>query len=108
MKHVTLLLALSVTACASSGPPPVCLQSTRIDHTDVPDDRTIIFHMRDHSTYRAHLIDRCVGLANDPRGFTYSPIPGSEDICANLQTIRLNTTHAVCLVGAIEKVTPAH
>jgi hypothetical protein len=108
MKQIALTLALALSACAASGPPPVCLQSYRIDHTDVPDDSTIIFHMRDHTTYRAHTIDRCVGLSLDPRGFTYEPTPGSDEICANLLTIRLNTTHAVCLIGTIEKVSPSH
>jgi hypothetical protein len=32
-----------------------------------------------------------VGLALDPRGFTYEPIPGNNEICENLLTIRLNT-----------------
>jgi hypothetical protein len=106
MRHLTALLILTATTAHAT--PPVCLQSYRIDHTEIPNDSTILFHMRDHTTYRAHLINGCVGLQNDTSGFTYEPIPGSDEICANLLTIRLNTTHQVCLVGAIEKVAPKH
>ncbi len=103
-----LVLAVLLMAGGAQAAAPVCLQSYRIDHTDVPDDNTIMFHMRDHSVYRAHMVERCVGLALDPRGFTYEAIPGSDEICANLLTIHLNTTHQVCLVGAIEKVSSSH
>jgi hypothetical protein len=99
---------LATAGTAARAAPPLCLQAYRIDHTDVPDDGTILFHMRDHSVYRAHMIDRCVGLSLDPRGFTYEPNPGTDEICANLLTITLNTTHQVCLVGAIEKVAGPH
>ncbi len=100
-----LLAALAVCAAGPAfAAPPVCLQSFRIDHTEIPDDSTILFTMRDHSVYRAHVQNRCVGLALDPRGFTYEPIPGSNEICENLLTIRLNTYGGVCLIGKIEKI----
>jgi hypothetical protein len=98
-----LLAAVPVSASATA---PVCLSSYRIDHTDVPDDSQILFTMRDHSVYQAKMIDKCVGLRLDSRGFTYAPIPGSEEICANLFTIRLNTTGAVCMVGDITRIKP--
>ncbi len=103
-----LTAAILLTATIAHAAPSICLQSTRIDHTEIPDDSTILFHMLNHSTYRAHLTNGCPGLRNDTRGFTYEAVPGSDEICANLFTIRLNTSHEVCLVGAIEKVAPAH
>jgi hypothetical protein len=103
MKFILAALVILAAAPAHAAP-PVCLDSYRIDHTDVPDDSTILFTMRDHSVYRAHLVNRCVGLRLDPRGFTYEPIPGNNQICENLLTIRLNSYGGVCLVGKIEKV----
>jgi hypothetical protein len=43
-------------------------------------------------------------LHNDPRGFTYAPIPGSDEICSNLVTIRLNTDGIICELGAFERL----
>lgn len=96
-----LLLAASPAAQAS---PALCFPAYQIDHTEIPDDSTILFVMRNHDIYRAHIEGRCTGLANDPRGFTYEPNPGTDDICANFLTIRLNTTHGICLVGGIDRL----
>ena len=106
MKYVMACLGvlLAVTARAEA---PVCLQGYRIAGTEVPDDNTILFRMRDHSVYRAHMAGRCVGLANDQRGFSYDTNPGTDEICSNLLTIRLNTTHAVCSMGVLERLGPA-
>jgi hypothetical protein len=99
-----LLAVLAMVAAGGAQAAPVCLQSYRIDHTDVPDDSTILFTMLDHSVYRAHIVNHCIGLRNDPRGFTYEPIPGSNEICENLLTIRLNSYGSFCMVGKIEKI----
>jgi len=84
--------------------PGVCIDSYRIDHTEVPDDSQILFYMRDRSVYQARMQGSCPGLSLDSRGFTYEPIPGNDEICGNLLTIRLNTSHAVCVVGAITQI----
>jgi hypothetical protein len=101
--RAALLAAAPITASATA---PVCLSAYRIDHTDVPDDGQILFTMRDHAVYQAKMIDKCVGLRLDSRGFTYEPTPGSDEICANLFTIRLNTSGAVCMVGDITRIKP--
>ena len=88
-------LALPLAAAA-----PVCLQTYRIDHTDVLDNSTIRFVMRDGTRYLNRLPAKCPGLYLDPRGFSYTAIPGSDEICSNLVTITLNTSHAPCLLGA--------
>ena len=112
MKH-GIVLGL-VAACCLGGlagrptpawaAPSACLDSYRIDHTEVPDDGQILFYMRDRSVYQSRIQGGCPGLSIDTRGFTYEPIPGNDEICGNLLTVRLNTTHAVCLVGAITQI----
>lgn len=106
-----LLAGCAAQGSLSGAPPaapqaarPACLAAYQIDHTDVPDDTAILFTMRDHSVYRAAIEGPCVGLARDPGGFTYAPEPGNNEICANLFTIRTNTTHQTCLVGAITRL----
>ncbi len=95
----------ALPAAADSAPKAFCFPSYQIDHTSIPDDSTILFHMRNHKIYKAAMINKCVGLRLSTRGFTYSPTdPGSDEICANLLTIRVNDTGETCLVGAITPV----
>ena len=109
-RHMTLTATLFGAAALTAALPaaadrPVCFPSYQIDHTSIPDDNTILFHMRGHKVYNADLINRCVGLRINSRGFTYSPtIPGSDEICSNLLTIRLNDTGQTCLIGTITPV----
>jgi hypothetical protein len=107
LSALPFIVSIGIAAPVAHAAPAVCIDSYRIDHTDIPDDTAILFHMRDHSVYRAQIQGRCVGLSSDNRGFTYEPIPGSNQICANLLTIRLNTSHGICLVGDIVLVKPA-
>jgi hypothetical protein len=83
----------------------VCLASYNIDHTEIPNDQTIMFTMRDHTVYKNTLSYSCTGLKLDTRGFTYEATdPGSDTICSNLVTIRLNTEGNVCQLGEFTKV----
>ncbi len=88
----------------------VCIASYNIDHTDIPNDNTILFTMRDHTVWRNTLPYTCTGLRLDTRGYTYEPTdPGSDTLCSNLVTIHLNTDHNVCQLGEFTRVsTPAH
>jgi hypothetical protein len=109
--QLAVILPLGLLGCAApSGPQtaargPVCLASYQIDHTDIPNDNTILFTMRDRSVWKNSLPQTCVGLRLDTRGFTYEATdPGTDQICDNLVTIHLNTTHNVCLLGAFTQV----
>ena len=103
----TLTLAAAPPALADDAPKSVCIPTYQIDHTRTPDDWTIQFFMINHKVYQAKMISQCVGLKVNTNGFTYTPtIPGSNEICSNLMTIRLNDNGSVCLVGAITPVDP--
>jgi len=104
---IATAVLLGCCAAATHGPPSVCIESNRIDRTEVPDDTRIVFHMLDGSVYQAGIQGNCSGLHIDTRGFTYEPIPGSNEICSNLQTIRLNTHQSVCLIGEISLIKSA-
>lgn len=52
--------------------PERCISLTRLDRTEVIDDRTIIFHMRGGVTYLNYLARECPGLEREER-FMYSP-----------------------------------
>ncbi len=103
-----LVSPLSIAAADDAAPKSVCLSMMSIDHTEIPDDYTILFYMHGHKVWKAALTDRCFGLKNNDRGFTYSPtMPGSNQICANFLTIKVNDTGARCFVGDITPYEPA-
>jgi hypothetical protein len=112
--YLTLTAALFGAVAATASLPALaegkslCFPTNQIDHTETPNDNTILFYMRGHKIYKADLINKCVGLRFNSRGFSYSPtIPGSNEICSNLLTIRLNDTGQTCLVGDITPVEKA-
>ncbi len=85
--------------------PPICLRSYDIFRTDIPDDKTILFTMLDHTVYKNTLPFACTGLRSDTRGFTYEPTnPSTDEICSNLVTIRTNTTQNVCELGDFTQI----
>jgi len=110
-RHLTLIAAALLAGCAqqpfaqsgkakTAQAPSICLASYNIDHTEIPNDNTIIFYMKDRSVYKNTLSFTCYGLRMDSRGYTYEPTdPGSDTICSNLVTIHLNTDHNVCQLG---------
>jgi len=106
MKYVVVAALLGALPVGARANPPVCIATYRINHTDVPDDTAILITMNDRSVYRAKVLGDCVGLSTDTRGYTWEPNSGTNEICANLFTIRLNTTHAFCMMGAIEMIKP--
>ncbi len=111
MTSMLALLAVAAgPAMAQDAVPhkPVCIRAYEINRTSIPNDGTILFYMNDHRIWKNTLTGRCVGLRLNTRGFTYSPTdPGTDEICSNLQTIRVNDTGQVCLMGEFTPITPA-
>lgn len=69
------LLSGSIPPVASRAQedPPLsarCVQLTRVDHTEVVGDRTILFYMKDRTIYQNELPQACPGLGRD-RPFMY-------------------------------------
>ena len=110
MTRAKLLPAL-VCLIAATGPAAaasVCLRSYLIARTDRPDDSTILFTMRDHTVWRNHLPQPCTGLAAEPNGFTTMPTdPVTDEFCAGLVTIQLNSFKTVCRLGDFTRLPPA-
>ena len=91
-------LALVVPASAET----VCLKTYLIDHTTIVDAKTIDFRMRDGTVYRNTLTSPCRGLLFD--GFIYTV--HTNEICDNLQSIRVIRSGQTCLLGAFTKLPP--
>ncbi len=92
-----IVFVSSVQAAGYSQPQSnVCLYTYLIDRTDVPDEGTIVFHMKDGKTWTNKLSGACPGLRF--HGFSYI-VRGNNEICGNLQSIRVLETGSVCALG---------
>lgn len=104
---LALLLAGSAlaetTKTPAATPENVCLRTNEIDHTTSPDDKTILFYVRQGKVWRNALVTNCPMLSVN--GFEYSPTP-SREICGNMQSIRVLRTGSVCLLGSFTEQTP--
>ena len=109
----SLALAVLVVACtdtdaATVRPDKVCLNVREIQRTETPNDRTIIFHMRDGKVWRNTLRSVCPMLSISP----YSQVLHTEQVCANQQFIRVAQSGYTCVLGDFtpvqsnEKTTP--
>ena len=97
---LVLAAALGVTAASAS---PVCLRSYNIGNTTVPDAHTIDFHMRDGTVWRNTMRYACPDLKW--WGFIYTE-RGTDEICDNMQAIRVIHTGETCLLGSFTRLPP--
>jgi|SRR6185503_6611268 len=94
----TLGLVFCVSADAQPAAPSqskVCINSREIQRTETPDDRTIVFHMRDGKIWRNELRSTCPMLKTSP----YSQVLHTDQICANQQVIRVAQSGYSCVLG---------
>lgn len=107
MKAVLVIAVFwAVVAHAAPDARDACISDRDIDHTEIVNDTTMLFHMRDHRVWKNTLPVRCFGLKNEPGGFSYMPtVSGTEDLCSNQVTIRLNTMRSICQLGNFTPVT---
>lgn len=107
MLRLTAALALlpSLAAAAGQDPKTTCLFVPDIRQTQIVDDNTIIYHMRDHSEYRVNMLARCYGLKHEPDGYTFQQDAlDTENLCANQATIRLNSFRSICQLGDFTRI----
>ncbi len=79
-------------------PSNTCLYTPRIDHTQVLDSRTLLFHMKGGKIWKNTLKSDCSGLRF--HGFVYTT--HDMNLCANQQSIRVLESGSVCMLGAFE------
>lgn len=94
------LLLLSVGPAVAQAPAPnpsrVCINIREVQRTETPNDRTIIFHMRDGKIWRNTLRQNCPMLRTSP----YTQVLHSGDlVCANQQFIHIAQTGDTCSLG---------
>lgn len=100
VKSVSLVLALALGVVTPASAAPTCLYTYQIDRTKVVDAKTIDFRMRNGTVYRNVLRTSCTSLPF--YGFVY--VTRVDQICDNLQSIRVLQSNQVCLLGAFTKM----
>ncbi len=101
------LLFLPGLANAAPGQDPrtQCLFVPDIRETQIVDDNTLIYHMRDHAQYRVNMLTSCFGLKQEPDGYTFvQDSLETEQLCANQATIRLNSLRSICQLGNFTRI----
>jgi len=94
--------AIGVQAPASS-PASVCLNARNIQRTEVQDDRTILFHMRDGKVWQNRLRQLCPMLKTSP----YTQVLHNDQVCSNQQFIHVTQTGDTCALGDFTPQDPA-
>ena len=95
---LALLVIAAPATAAESGRHRICLRSQDIrDSKSANDEKSITFTMRDGTIWRNDLVGgRCPGLKFE--GFSWV-LRGNDDICESMQTLRVLTTGATCMLG---------
>lgn len=93
--------AVGVQAPASS-PATVCLNVRNIQRTEVQDDRTILFHMRDGKVWQNRLRQVCPMLKTSP----YTQVLHNDQVCSNQQFIHVTRTGDTCALGDFTPLDP--
>ena len=106
MKPALPILCLALLAgCTEPQPQPpqqiaqnsICLKTYMIDHTSIPDDKTILFSMKDGKVWQNSLPFACPGLSFQG-GFEYAT--SFDEVCSNAQAIRVLRQNSECMLGA--------
>ncbi|HLY54393.1 MAG TPA: hypothetical protein VKS60_02480 [Stellaceae bacterium] len=98
-----MLPALATTASADPAG-PTCIRVRDIRSTSTPDDRTIIYWMKDGTKLASKLDSACIGLSFS--GWVYAP-DQNEMVCSNVQKIKLLQTNSLCQLGPFTPVAAA-
>ena len=102
-----LLLAGSAPAtlqAAAPSPTKVCLNVRDIQRSETPDDRTIVFHMRDGKVWSNKLRQLCPMLKVSP----YTQVlNGTDQVCSNQQFIHVALTGDTCTLGDFTPLPPS-
>ena len=97
-----LAAATAVPAAAQPAPAPaqrVCLNNQDVRSAQSSDGKTMVFKMRNGTTYINHLQGPCPGLRFN--GFAWE-LRGINDICENQQTLRVLRSGEVCMLGKFD------
>lgn len=98
-------LAIAATLPAAAQPSAtapgqrICLNNQDVQSATSNDGETMVFRMRNGTTYINHMRGSCPGLRFN--GFVWE-LRGINDICENQQTLRVLKSGEVCMLGKFD------
>jgi len=104
MKLILAVLALAgVTASVPAYADKICLDTRKMVSSESKDGRTMLFKMRDGSTYVNHLRGYCPDLKFN--GFVWTLQSGDTNVCENENSFRVLESGQICSLGKFESAT---
>jgi hypothetical protein len=100
---LVLMSSPGVAQAPTAAPALVCLNLRNIQRTEVQDDRTILFHMRDGKVWQNRLRQICPMLKTSP---WTQVLHGADQVCSNQQFIHVLQTGNTCSLGDFTPVAP--
>jgi hypothetical protein len=79
----------------------ICIEASRVDHTDAPSDNVILFYMKGGKVWKNTLHHACPGLHFE---HAFRQEISSDQICANKQVIHVLNRDIPCFLGDFEAV----
>ena len=101
MKRYILCAVLVAMSFVSPAWADICLRTRDIVSTDSKDGKTLVFKMRDGRTLVNHLKGICPDLKFD--GFSWVIRGGTEEVCENMQSLRVLRSGQVCVLGKFDQ-----
>jgi anthranilate phosphoribosyltransferase len=101
------LAVLPMTVSAQAATPTanqICINGTDIESTSVPDDNTIVYHLRNGQIWKNTLKAPCPNLKFE---HAFTQVIRASQICANAQMIRVHETGNMCALGDFTLVSAA-
>ncbi len=100
VKALSILSVMMPVAALAQTPAParhdVCISGTDIESTSVPDDNTIVYHLRNGQVWKNTLKATCPSLKFE---HAFTEVIRASEICANAQMIRVHETGSICALG---------
>ena len=96
-----ILVAMSLASPALAA--NTCLRTRDIVSTVSKDGKTLVFKMRDGRTLVNHLQGICPDLKFN--GFDWVVRGGTEEVCENMQSLRVLQSGEVCVLGKFDQLT---
>ena len=100
MKTVVMVLAGLVFGAVPALAAQVCIDARNIVSSKSTDGKTMVFKMKDGTTYVNHLQGYCPDLKYE--GFSWALRSGDTMVCENAQPFYVNHSGQICTLGKFD------
>lgn len=105
MKSVVMALAGLVFAAVPALAKQVCIDTRDIVSSKSTDGKTMVFKMKDGTTWVNHLQGSCPDLKFN--GFAWNLRSGDTEVCERAQSFHVIQSPEICVLGKFDPPVPA-